>query len=271
MKNTIVLIHGMFQNPKSWENWVPVLEAQGYDVLTPAWPLHEGDPATLRSNPPNGLGKLELDTIITSLETFIYGLPDKPIVIGHSVGGLIAQLLVARDIAKIGVAICSVAPNAMVTFDWSFFKNAATIANPLKGDDPVYMDIETFKGAFANTLSESEVIAAFEKTATHDSRNVFRDCMSSSAKIDTDLPHAPLLFISASEDKICPAELNQKNYEAYTDKTSSTAIREFPSRSHYICNEPGWEEVVDVIVNWLATQTNNSTTDDNTFQNKMEQ
>jgi len=254
MKNTIVLIHGMFQNPKSWRNWIDFFENKGYEVIAPAWPLHEGEPSVLREQVPLGLGDLELDTVITAIETLIYKLPEKPIVIGHSVGGLITQLLVNRGLAKIGVAISSVAPNAMVAFDWSFVKNAATIANPLKGDQPIFMDEETFYSAFANTLSEAESNIAFNETATHDSRNVFRDCMGSSAQLDVELPHVPLLFIAGEKDQICPADLNEKNFRAYSDKTSVTAIHEFANRSHFICNEPGWEEVVNYISNWLDEQ-----------------
>lgn len=152
------------------------------------------------------------------------------------------------------VAICSVAPNAMVTFDWSFFKNAATIANPIKGNEPIEMDIDTFHQAFANTLSEAQAEKAYHETATHDSRNVFRNCMGSTAQIDTDLPHAPMLFIAAEEDKICPADLIEKIYKSYTDENSSTELKEFPQRSHFICNEPGWEQVAAYIENWMQQQ-----------------
>jgi len=256
MKNTIVLIHGMFQNPVSWSNWKNYFQSKGYEVIAPAWPMHEGDPTALRANPPEGLGKLGLDEVITKFETLIYGLAEKPIVIGHSVGGLVTQILINRGLAKIGVAISSVAPNKMIDFDWAFLKNAATIANPLKGDNYVPTDLETFHGGFANTLSEEQAKTEFERTATHDSRNVFRDCMGSTANIDTDQPHAPLLFIAGSEDQIIPADLNQKNFEAYTDKSSVTEIREFAGRSHYICNEPGWEEVIEVVDNWISAQAN---------------
>jgi len=254
MKKTIVFVHGMFQNPKSWEKWISFFESKGYECISPAWPYHEGEPVNLRNNIPESLGDLVLDDIITPLETMILKLDEKPIVIGHSVGGLIAQLLLARGTVSAAVAICSVAPNKMITFDWSFFKNAATIANPLKGNDPIPMDLETFKGAFANTLNDEEAQFEFEKTATPDSRNVFRSCMSDSANIDVELPHAPLLFLSASEDMICPASLIEKEYKAYTDENSVTDIKEFSGRSHYICNEPGLEEVASFTEGWITSQ-----------------
>lgn len=251
MKSTIVFIHGMFQNPKSWERWIDYFQSSGYNCIAPAWPYHEGEPADLRQSVPEGLGDLKLEDIIQKYETLIYSLPEKPIVIGHSVGGLIVQRLVNLEIVKAGVAISSVAPNGMVTFDWSFVKNAAVIANPLKGDDPICMDLETFKEAFANTLPEESAEAYYEATATHDSRNVFRGCMGTHGELDVDTPHPPLLLIGGKEDKICPSDLNQKNAEAYTDAESITEIKIFPARSHFICNEPGWEEVAAYALNWI--------------------
>lgn len=246
----IVLIHGMFQNPKSWEGWIRYLEARGHECVAPAWPLHEGEPSALRDNPPPGLGELGLDAVIASVEKVVTA-EGRPIVIGHSVGGLIVQILASRGLVSAGVAVNSVAPNAMLDFDWDFFKNSATIANPLKGNEPAWMDAETFHGSFANTLSESEAAQAFERTATHDSRNVFRDCMGSSGRIDLGRPHAPLLLIGGEEDRIIPADLNRKNFEAYEDPASVTELKIFPGRSHFICNEPGWEDVAGHAADWI--------------------
>jgi len=246
----VVFVHGMFQNPKSWERWSRLLSLRGYDCCAPAWPLHEGEPAALRQNPPSGLGELALDQIYASIAGVVSDF-DRPIVVGHSVGGLIAQKLLAADLVSGAVAIASVAPNAMLDFDWGFIKNSAIIANPLKGDEAVFMDAETFHRAFANTLTEEHAAAAFVETATHDSRNVLRDCMGISGKIDLSRPHAPLLFIAAEKDQIVPAHLSEKNFRAYEDAGSVTAFQEFPDRSHYICNEPGWEEVATFVANWL--------------------
>ena len=249
----IIFVHGMFQNPKSWAKWVEFFSQKGYNCIAPAWPFHEGEPAELRDNPPQGLGDLSLNDIVTDIETLALNL-DRPIVIGHSVGGLIAQLLVNRDVAGIGVAIDSVAPNAMLDFDWGFLKNSAIIANPFKGNEPIYTDPEMFYSSFANTLTEGEAMEAFETTATHDSRNVLRDCMGSAGHVDLDKAHPPLLLIAGEEDQIIPASLTKKNHKAYTDRSSTTDFKEFAGRSHYICNEPGWEEVAEYVYRWLLKQ-----------------
>ena len=240
----------MFQNPKSWKKWEDFFTSKGYNCIAPAWPLHAGEPAALRTNPPAGLGDLHLDDIITEIETLVLK-HDQPIIVGHSVGGLIVQLLINRGTASAGIAIDSVAPNAMLDFDWGFFKNSALIANPFKGNEPFYMDEASFHGAFANTLSEEAANEAYQEFATHDSRNVLRDCMGEAGHLDVSLPHAPLLLIAGEKDEIIPNTLTKKNFEAYTDESSITAFKEFPNRSHYICGEPGWEEVAEYVYDWL--------------------
>lgn len=101
---------------------------------------------------------------------------------------------------------------------------------------------------------------AFEETAVHESRNVLRDCMMKTGEVDLELPHVPLLFIGASEDKIIPErKLVEKNSKAYKDEASITGYREFTGRSHYICGEPGWEEVAQYIARWLEQHVGSET------------
>jgi pimeloyl-ACP methyl ester carboxylesterase len=257
MKKTIVFIHGMFQNPISWEKWIAYFNEKGYQCLAPAWPLHEGSPTDLRNNPPAGLGDLHLQTIVDEMERVLTGLPEKPILIGHSVGGLIVQLLVKKGLAEIGVPIDSVAPNAMLALDWGFLKNSALIANPFKGNEPFFTDLESFHESFCNTMSMEETVAAYNETATHDSRNVLRDCMGEAGQIDTEAPHPPLLFIGGEEDQIIPYELNQRNAEAYADEISISNFKAFPNRGHWICGQDGWEEVADYISGWLTALSEN--------------
>lgn len=256
---TIIFVHGMFQNPKSWNRWVRYFTEKGYHCVVPAWPLHAGDPRTLRSVPPDGLGELGFTDVLDHIEAIASNY-HHPIMIGHSVGGLITQILLNRGIISCGIAIDSVAPNAMLDLDWGFLKNSTIITNPLKGNEPVLMDAKTFHSAFANTLSENEAAAAFEEFATHDSRNVLRGCMGPAGHIDLDAPHGPLLLIAGEKDEIIPASLTAKNFEAYTDKTSVTAFKEFPDRSHYICGEPGWQDVADYASTWLETQISHNLT-----------
>ena len=263
MKN-IIFIHGMFQNPKSWEKWQHYFTERGYNCIAPAWPYHEGEPADLRANPAPELGDLGLQELVDQFAGIASSV-DSPILIGHSVGGLIAQLLINKGIGSAGVCIDSVAPNAMLAFDWGFMKNSALIANPFKGNEPFQMDLESFQSSFCNTMTEEETKVAYEAFATHDSRNVLRDCMGEAGQIDLDLPHAPLLFVSGEADEIIPASLNEKNAEAYTDENSKTFFQKFPDRSHFICGQPGWEEVAESVYDWLEEHTQTKI-----FQNQTE-
>ena len=255
MNKTIVFIHGMFQNPRSWDRWVAYFQQRGWQCHAPAWPLHEGDPAQLRANPPAGLGDLSLERILQTLEAFVETLPEQPVIVGHSVGGLITQLLVNKGLANLGVCISSVAPNRMLSFDWGFIKNSALINNPLAGNEPFFTDLETFHGAFCNTLTIEETRAPFNETATHDSRNVLRDCLGSHGEVDVERPHAPLLFVSGEEDAIIRFELVEKNAKAYSDPSSIVDVKIFPGRDHFICGEPGWEEVAGYVADWVQSHT----------------
>jgi pimeloyl-ACP methyl ester carboxylesterase len=256
MKSTIIFIHGMFQNAKSWDKWVQYFTEKGYNCIAESWPLHVGEPADLRANPPAGLGELRMATIIQKYRELAATQSEKPILIGHSVGGLITQILVNEGLAKLGVPISSVAPNGMISLDWGFAKNSAMIMNPLKGDEVFTMDLEGFQGSFANTLSLDAAKTPFEQTATHDSRNVLRDCLGEDGKVDLDLPHVPLLFVAGKEDQIIPYELCEKNAKAYTDEVSFVDHRTFDNRSHFICYEPGYDEVLSFVANWIEQREN---------------
>lgn len=259
MKKTIVFIHGMFQNGKSWDKWVTYFEQLGYRCVVPSWPDHLGEPAALRANPPATLGDLMLEDVIGAMEEIVNqaggsnpDVNEKPIIIGHSVGGLLTQIFVNKNLASLGVPIASVAPNKMMTLDWPFFKNVAAITNPFKGDEPFTQTYGSFHQEFCNTLDEATARIAFEETATHDSRNVLRGCLGEYGAIDLDISHVPLLFITGKEDRIIPCELVAKTCKAYEDEESGdVTYMEFPGKSHFICGEPGWETVAERIHAWI--------------------
>src|SRR6202012_1718072 len=119
---------------------------------------------------------LSLQEIVDEFTAIASGI-DSPVLIGHSVGGLIVQLLINKGIGAAGVCIDSVAPNAMLALDWGFMKNSALIANPFKGNAPFEMDLESFHGSFCNTISLEDTEQAYQETATYDSRHVLRDFM----------------------------------------------------------------------------------------------
>lgn len=254
MPNEIVFIHGMFMTPKSWENWTSFFSNHGYTCHAPAWPLHDAEPAELRAHVPSGTGDLVLSDVIAEMERAVLACATPPIVIGHSVGGLITQVLVNEGLASAGVCVSSVAPNAMLSLEWHFLKSTMPILNPIKGDEPQEMTPERFHETFANTLGEAESRQAYERYAVHESRNVLRTSLGSAGQVDLKKPHAPLFFVTGAADHIIPASLVKTNFEAYDTEAGIKEIQIFEGRGHFLCNEPGWQEIAEAVEGFLSRQ-----------------
>jgi pimeloyl-ACP methyl ester carboxylesterase len=250
-KNKILFVHGMFQNGVSWDRWVSYFEQRGFSCSAPDWLYHEGEPAVLRAHIPPELGRLTLAEIVEAFGAECEASDELPIVIGHSVGGLVAQILAARSLASAAVCISSIAPNDIVAADWHLLKNVAVMANPLKGHEPYLMTPEGFHEKFCNTMTREDSDKAYEMTATHDSRQVLRDCLGRAGRIDLAATHVPLLFVSGDSDHMVPSALNRRNCEHYKDKGSIAEHLEFPNRGHFICGEPGWEQVAAFVYDWV--------------------
>lgn len=248
---TIVLVHGLFVNPKSWSEWKAFFEQKGYTVHTPANPFHEGDPKTLRANAPEGLKKATFEDLVINLAKFIDTLPEKPILVGHSLGGLTVQKLLSMGKGVAAVAIDSAAPVGIIPTTLSFWKSNFPVINYFRGDAPFMATKDWFRYTFGNVVSREESDRAFDEYVVPEGRNVARSTLKSFAKIDFKKPHEPLLMIAGEKDNIIPSALNKSNFAAYKDKESIREFREFKGRGHYIVGEPGWEEVANYVADWL--------------------
>jgi pimeloyl-ACP methyl ester carboxylesterase len=214
LNGTIVFIHGTFLTPKCWAGWRAFFSARGWRCLTPAWPWHDGDPGALREHVPPEAGHVALRDVVDEFAAIARSQPDVPVLIGHSVGGLVVQVLVNRGLARAGVCVGSAAPNGMITMDWSFLRAAAAVANPLMGDSPYELSEEEFSARFRGAMTERQTRAAYAKYAVYESRNVLRGCLGPAGRVDLAKPHAPLLFVSGSRDRVIPEALSRKNARA---------------------------------------------------------
>jgi len=249
---TIVLIHGMFMNPFCWENWIQRYQAKGYKVLAPAWPGRDKSVAELNQNHPDPeLPKLKLNNVVEHIANFIQGLDEKPAIIGHSMGGLVVQLLLQKDIALAGVAIDPAPPAGVFTTAFSFLKANFPAINPFLLSQPVRMSFEQFQYAFVNTLPLDEQRAIYDRYAVPESRGVPTSSLSGTGKIDFKKPHPPLLITAGEKDHIVPASLNKSNFNKYKASSSLTEFNEFAGRDHFLIGEKGWEEVADFSLAWL--------------------
>lgn len=250
---TIAFIHGMFMTPLCWEGWINYFQSQGYECLAPAWPGRDKPVETLRKNHPDPqLARLALRDVVEHLAGVLQKLNRKPILIGHSMGGLIVQLLLQKDLAAAGIAIDSAPPQGVFTTRSSFIKANWPAINPFVSEaEPMQMSFEHFQYAFVNTLPEEEQRAIYDKYVVPESRSVPRQSLTGVARIDFKQQHPPLLLIAGSEDTIIPAALNQTNYKKYQPSTSVTDFKEFEGRDHFIIGEKGWEAVADYCLSWL--------------------
>jgi pimeloyl-ACP methyl ester carboxylesterase len=253
LSGTILFIHGMYMTPLCWERWVPWFEGLGYRCLAPPWPGRGESPETLRSRHPDpGLGGLTLATVVGEMERVISELPEPPILIGHSMGGLVAQLLLQKGRAAAAVAIDSAPPAGVLSWKWSFLKSNWPHITPFAPLSlPIAITPERFAYAFAATLPAAEQRAAFERYTVPESRRVPRQSLTAFARVDFAKSHGPLLFIAGSSDNIIPASLNRKNYRLYAASPSLAAFREFRGRTHFIIGQAKWEEVAAYAASWL--------------------
>jgi pimeloyl-ACP methyl ester carboxylesterase len=248
---TIVFIHGLFVNPTSWTEWKTYFEAKGYKCYTPANPFHEGNPTDLRKQINPDLAKVNFEDVVNNIVKLIDTLPEKPIVIGHSLAGLVVQKLVSMDKVEAGICIDGAAPQGIITTKWSFWKVNGSVVNPFKGNSVFEPNKKWFHYAFCNTMTREESDKVFDNYVVPESRNIPRGTLKSFAKIDFKKPHQPLLFIAGEKDHCVPTSLNLKNFKAYKDINSIKEFKEFKGRGHFICGEPKWQEVADYILNWL--------------------
>lgn len=249
MADPLVFIHGMFLTGRSWAPWVERFERSGYVCTAPSWPGREGEPAALRKSPPLVLRELTLGQVVTQFAEECQRRSEKPVVIGHSMGGLVAQILHARGLARLAVAIDSAPPLGVRTLALSHLRANAPVLFP--GSAPIVPTLASWKYAFWHTGSDAEVKAAFEANVVPESRRVGRGPLGRDGAVDFGAKRPPLLLVAGELDTIIPASLNRTNAARYDPSVAPTELVEMKGRTHYLCNAPGWEEVADEVLGWL--------------------
>lgn len=241
----------MFMNSKSWQPWLPYFQKQGYTVLAPDWPFHAGEPSDLRENIDPRLGKLGLTDIVDHFAGIIETLPEKPVIIGHSMGGLTAQLLAGRGLASAAVCMSTAPPRGLISFKYSFLKGNFPTVNPFKGNSPCIMTVPRFQYTFCNTMTLEETARVYDQFVVPETRNAARQGTGKAGAVDYKKPHVPMLFIAGQADNIVPASLVERNSRKYSDPGSISEYKEFPGRTHFIYGQDNWQEVADYTRKWL--------------------
>lgn len=247
---SIVLIHGNFVNNTSWTEWKRRYEQKGYTVYTPANPGHEGNPTDLRNKVHPALTKTGFIEVVNSIARLIDTLPEKPLVIGHSMAGMATMKLLELGKAAAAVSIDGAPPKNV----FPPFKTLTAVlpAFGFFSTKKYFMGSRNwYNKCFFNTLPEKDRSLAFENIAVPESYKVSRQLvLNSFSNIDFGKPHEPILFIGGGKDNIFPQSLTKTIANRYKDKNSHVDLKIFEDKSHFLCGEPGWEHVADYVLNW---------------------
>lgn len=251
----IVFVTGAFVHSNSWDEWVDYFTEKGYNCVNPSWPFKDAPTAAeLRDRQPNDhdLAHLTLAQLEDHYADIVKSYPEKPIVIGHSLGGLITQVIVNRDLAAAGVAIHSVPPLGVFPYEFSFLKAGYKALGLFSSAEKTYlMSLEDWQYAFTNEMPLEVQKETWEKYTIPESKTVARGGLGVAAKIDFEKEHAPLLMTSGSLDTIIPAHLNNRNFKHYKKNNSILDYKEFEGRNHFVLGQPTWKEDADYILEWL--------------------
>ena len=257
--NTIVLVHGFWVTPRSWENWIKRYEAKGYRVLAPAYPGFDVEVEALNRDP-SPIERLTVPAIMARLETLVGGLEAAPIVMGHSAGGAFTQLLLDRGFGAVGVAINSAPTEGVRVTPLSQLKASfPVLKNPANRHKAVGLTYEEWRYIFTNTFEEADARATYDRYHVPASGGIFWDSALANfipGPQETAVDYhndgrAPLLFISGAEDHLMPPAIQRSNAKHYKSNTI-TEIKEFAGRSHLMPAQTGWEEVADYALEWAV-------------------
>ena len=255
--NTIVLIHGLWMTALSWENWVRRYTDRGLRVIAKSWPGMDIDIGELRRNP-EPVATLGVTEVVDHYEKIIRGLDQPPIIIGHSFGGLMTQILLDRGLGAAGVAIGPAPVKGILFLPFSTLKvSFPALANPANNHRAVPFTPEQFHYAFTNNMSEEESLAVYNRYAVPGPDHVlFQAALANfnpHAATAVDFENndrAPLLLIAGGEDHVSPVSVVEANFKLYRKSDANTEYREVPERTHYTLGQAGWEQVADYALDW---------------------
>jgi pimeloyl-ACP methyl ester carboxylesterase len=257
--STIVLIHGFWVTPRSWERWIDRYEAAGHRVLAPAYPGFEAEVEALNADP-SPIEAVTVPQIIEHLEAVVRDAGEKPVLIGHSAGGVFTQILLDHGFGAAGVAINSAPTEGVKRVPLSQVRATfPVLKNPSNRHRAVGFTPEQWHYAFANTFSEGESLALYERYHIPASGNIFWGSALANihpGRDDTWVDYgnddrAPLLFISGSEDHLMPPSIQRSNAKHYTSATI-TEVTQFEG-PHLLPAAPGWEQVADHALEWALS------------------
>jgi pimeloyl-ACP methyl ester carboxylesterase len=257
-KTPVVFIHGLWLLPSSWDNWVDFFEENGYAGVTPDWP---DDPETVEvaRAEPEILAKKNLKQIADHTAEVIDRLDKKPVVMGHSTGGLLAQIIADRGLSAATVAIDPGPFRGVLPLPVSTLRVSAPILrNPLNRGKAITLTFDQFKYGWANALDDDEARQLYETYHVAGPAVALMQMANANvnpwteAKLDPKNPdRGPLLIIDGEKDHTVPWAIANASYKRQKRNESVTEIKQIPNRGHSLTIDHGWKEVAQTALDFV--------------------
>jgi pimeloyl-ACP methyl ester carboxylesterase len=255
----VLFIHGLWLHASSWEPWVDLFSKHGYSATAPGWP---GDPNTVdeaRVNP-GLLADKGIDDVTDHYASIIESMSTRPIIVGHSFGGMIAQKLLGLDLAAAAVAIDAAQIKGVLPLPLSALRATLPVfKNPANKHRAVSLTAEQFRYSFGNAINEEESDELYERwTIPAPGKPLFEAAaanfsLHSPAAVNTrNNLRGPLLLVMGGQDHTVPEAITKSTLKQYKHAVAETALLEFPDRGHSLTIDMGWPEVATATLNWLA-------------------
>jgi pimeloyl-ACP methyl ester carboxylesterase len=253
-----VFVHGLWLLPSSWDRWAELFEGAGFAALTPGWP---DDPDTVQEAKahPDVFAKKSIGQVADHFDEVIHGLTRKPAVVGHSFGGLMAEILAGRGLAAVSVAISPAPFRGVLPLPISALRSASPVLrNPANRHRAVPLTYDQFRYAFANAVSEEEAKQLYEQFAVPaPGEPLFQAAAANlnpwtEAKVDTKSPErGPMLIISGELDHTVPWSISNASFKREKRNDGVTEIAKMPNRGHALTIDSGWREVADTALSFI--------------------
>ena len=257
-RTPVVFIHGLWLLPSSWDRWGDLFESAGYSAIKPGWPDDPESVADAKAHPEVFAGK-SVGQVAGHVSAIVKELKKKPAVVGHSFGGLLAQIVAGRGLAAVTVAIDPAPFRGVLPLPFSALKAASPVlSNPANRNKAVPLTYEQFRFAFANAVGEEEARRIYEAFAVAaPGEPLFQAAVANlnpwtEVKVDTANPdRGPLLIIEGEKDNTVPWAIANASYKRQKRNPGVTEIKKIAGRGHSLVIDDGWKEVADTALDFV--------------------
>jgi len=257
----VLFIHGLWLHASSWQPWEDLFQKAGYAPVAPGWPGDSDTVAESRANP-EAIADHGIDDVTEHYAGIIAEMPARPVLIGHSFGGMIAEKLLGEDLGAAAIAIDAAQIKGVLPLPLSSLRATLPVfKNPANSHRAVSLTAQQFRYSFGNAVSEAESNQLYEKwTIPAPGKPLFEAATAnfsphSPAKVQTgNTERGPLLLIMGGQDHTVPEAITKSTLKQYRDSDAVTELKEFDDRGHSLTIDSGWRGVADECLAWLAEQ-----------------